>query len=183
MKYYNIEVILYSEEEYKRILTIIKDTMQWASIIHDKDIDEKGEKVGTHRHLQIYSKIQKSISSWSKFLEIKENMIQTIRYKPSAIQYLIHKNNPEKYQYNKKDIESNFNINAYFKEEEKETGELKILIEFIEITRDIKMSELLNYALNNNIWSTYRRNYTILKDYIYEKKELTQKKINDILEV
>lgn len=183
MKFYNIEVILYNEEEYKRIIKKINEDTEWASAVHDKDIiEETGEIKKTHIHLQIYNKIQKSLKSWAKYLEIEENRIEIIRNKVKAIRYLIHKDNLEKYQYEENIIESNFNIKPYFKTKDQETNELKTIIEYIKNWNGIiKLSYILEYALENNIWSTYRRNYSIIKDFILEKNELTQQKINDIL--
>lgn len=179
MKYYNVEIILYDEEEFNRLKGLIeKDNYEYATAIHDKDINEKtGELIKPHRHMQIYGKVQKSIKSWAKYLDKKENEIEIIKFKKQAIQYLIHYNEKNKYHYEKDIIETNINIDDIFKTKSDETNELKELIEYINQKGIIKFKDLLEYAIENNIWSTYRRNYTILKDYIFEKNNLTRDNI------
>ena len=185
MKIYNIEIITYSEEETNKILNKIGDEYNWAYATHDKDINkDTGELMKKHTHLQIYGNTQHSIKAWAKITGKKENEIQKIDNKIRAIQYLIHKNTPTKYQYEKNIIRSNFNIEEYFKDKTQEANEIMQIINFINEQKDIiKLSEILEYAINNNLWSNYRRNYSIIKDYLFEKNELTRKKLFDTIKL
>lgn len=179
MKYYNVEVITYNEDEYKKIITLINENYKWCSAYHDKDVKEDTGEVKPHYHIQIYGNIQKSLKSWAKHLEVDINKIEIIKYKKQAIQYLIHKNQKNKYQYEKEIIRSNFDIEEYFEEKIDETSQLKMIIEYIKQTPLIKMKELLEFALENKVWTTYRRNYTIIKDYIIERNNLTKERVFD----
>ena len=174
MRYYNVELILYDEKEIERIINKINNEMEWASAYHDKDKEENGKIKKAHTHLQIYGNLQKSIKAWSKYLEVKEEQIEKIKDKKQAILYLTHRDRKEKTQYPIEIIKSNFDIKPYYEEKITETQEIKLIIDYIEKHSLIKYKDLLYYTLENNLWSTYRRNYSIIKDYINEKNILTK---------
>lgn len=178
MRYYNVELILYNEEDIEKVLEIIKNEMEWAIAYHDKDINENGEQKPPHTHLQIYGNLQKTLSAWSKYLKVEPNMIEIIKDKKQAILYLTHRNRKEKYQYPIEIIKSNFDITPYYEEKWTEEKDLKVIIKYIDNKKGkIKMRDLFYYTLENNLWSTYRRNYSIIKDFINEKNILTENNI------
>lgn len=181
MKFYGVEVITYNNEDTNNILKKLDDKYKWVYATHDKDINkDTGELIKEHTHLQIYGETQHSLKAWAKIIGKEEYEVQKIENKIRAIQYLVHKNNPNKYQYDLNIIRSNFDINDYFKDKTKEGNEIYQIIEYIKNFKGIiKLSEILEYAINNNIWSTYRRNYSIIRDYIFEKNNLTQEKLFD----
>lgn len=85
----------------------------FALILHDKDINELGEIKKPHYHIYIYlhkrNRYTYPINQLSKLLNIEKNRIQ-IEYTDSellSIQYLVHKNNKNKYQYSIKQINTN----------------------------------------------------------------------------
>ena len=174
MKYYNVEVIVQKKEEYERIKRIIENEMEWAIAYHDKDTYDDGSKKPPHYHIQIYGNFQKTISAWSKYLKIEPNFIEKIKDKKQAILYLTHRNKKEKYQYPIEIIESNFDVISYYEEKRNEIEDLKEILKYIEKFGIISYKELFYYTLQNNLWSTYRRNYSIIKDFINEKNILTK---------
>lgn len=82
-------------EQAEEIILSLPDFPIWAYIKHDPD-DEHGS---THYHFYIHLQQPISISNLSEKLDIPPNMIEWVRVKTKLIQYLIHKNNPEKKQY------------------------------------------------------------------------------------
>lgn len=80
--------------------------LQYAYITHDKDFNDDGP-VSKHYHIVLWFKNKNSI----RFKTLKEvfpfGSIQTCESVNACVQYLIHKNNEEKFQYNKDEIFSN----------------------------------------------------------------------------
>lgn len=168
--YRNIELILYDRDEIARIISICNDyNFNFAYAFHDKDIkDDNSGLKKAHYHFDIFYKDQKSLSSWSKILNIPKNMIEIIDDKKRKIRYLIHIDNKNKYQYDYEIIQSNFDIRPYFIDKSSESDDILLIISFIDNNSYIKYRDLFNFILSKGLWSTFRRNYTIIKDLLFE---------------
>ena len=92
----------------------------YAYISHDKDVKEDGEPKTPHFHLYIYYQNAKTLNSMcTKF---NGAHIEKPNNREYCIQYLIHRNNTEKYQYDSKEVISNISgindiLNRQWKEE------------------------------------------------------------------
>lgn len=177
----NIELILYDIDDVYRVKKICNDNnYDYAYIFHNMDVkDDLSDFKKEHYHFQLYSENQKTYENWSKFLGVPIQYIQQIHKKSSAIRYLIHADNNDKFQYNIEDIQCNMEIIRYFTQlVSDETNEMDIIISYISYAnRHISYKELMNYVLDNNCWSTYRRNYAIIKDYLYEHNTLVTNRL------
>ena len=86
---------------------------EWAYILHNKDIDEHGEKVRPHFHVMIHFKDAKTISRISKIFNDHEQYIEawhsTIN---NGYSYLIHETNnaKSKYHYDPKEVVASFDF-------------------------------------------------------------------------
>lgn len=172
MKARNIEFILYSMEEvYNSIRICNENNFDYAYIYHDKDLKEDlSDFKKAHYHFHVYYKYQKELTTWADLFGVNLPRTQKIDYKPGAIRYLTHAENNDKYQYDITSINANFEFIKYFdKLISNETNEIDIIFSYIEaFKRHIGTKELINYVLDNNIWGTFRRNYSIIKDLLYE---------------
>lgn len=91
---------------YGEALEIVNSKLNkkcWAAIYHDKDkvIDEEGNAKPKKKHLHIVIELKNPVSFESMRTKFEGAHIETIKYKKSAYQYLLH-NSPmshEKYQY------------------------------------------------------------------------------------
>lgn len=102
---------------YDEALEIVKNlnTKLYAAIYHDKDIlremDENGaiNEKPKRKHMHIVMELKNPISFNSIQKKFEGAHIETIKYKKSAYQYLIHnsQNSKEKYQYSPDEIISN----------------------------------------------------------------------------
>lgn len=98
----NIDVI----RERIESLTNLKT---YAFIVHDKDVREDGQLKPKHFHCVLTFKDTTTSSCVAKVLKVEEQYINKIRTTTkSAELYLIHKNNPEKFQYDPKCVYANF---------------------------------------------------------------------------
>lgn len=144
------------------LIKAIKYWDYWAYITHDKDKDDDGMIIKPHIHFIGRNKEDVITPKGVCYhLGIPESALQQIHYWKSAVQYLIHKNAPDKYQYGIEEVTSNFDISTYFKDAKDETEEAQRLITFIYNTEDKSLKNLVDYALNNNLWSSFRRGYSI----------------------
>lgn len=172
MKTRNVELILYDiEDVYRCIMICNQNNFEYAYIRHDKDLQSNLEDfVKCHYHFQIYNEYQKELTTWGKIFDVNLARVQKISNKKAAIRYLIHADNNDKFQYDIIDINSNFEIIKYFdKLVSDENCEIDLIFAYIEYhKRKIGVKEIIDYVLDNNIWGTFRRNYSIIKDLLSE---------------
>jgi len=172
MKTRNVEFILYEQDEvYNAIRICNENNYNYAMIYHDKDLKEDREDFKkAHYHFQVFNEYQKELTTWSDLFCVNLPRTQKIENKPKAIRYLIHADNNEKFQYDIQNIVSNFDFIRYFdKMINDENNEIDIIFSYISYhKRHIGVKELIDYVLDNNIWGTFRRNYSIIKDLLYE---------------
>lgn len=86
-----------------RIVSELPDFDTWAYIKHQPD----SENGSDHYHFYIHLRQPVSIKNISEKLDLQPNMIEWVRNKTKMIQYLVHKNHPDKIQYLDSDIETN----------------------------------------------------------------------------
>lgn len=86
--------------------------MYWSIVAHDKDHNEQGELIRTHYHMVIVLRTPKAnktvINDIAKFLLINKNCIscKVVTSFVKCVQYLIHYNDKDKYQYTVEDIDT-----------------------------------------------------------------------------
>lgn len=95
---------------WQDLITIVKSSYTWyAFIYHDKDDTDK------HIHILAYDEGGTSLKAHCKRFSsvIPSNFVLKV-YNPRAMaRYLIHKDNPEKFQYDLKNIETNSKDKLY----------------------------------------------------------------------
>lgn len=167
----NVEIISYDiEEVYSIIDKAKKNNIDYYYIYHNLDINDDGTLKKPHYHIQLYNDNQKLIENWQKFYNVPSNRIEKIHNKIQAIRYLIHCDNNEKFQYQLEDIVTNSEIIKYFKSTiSNENNEIELIyLHITKLKRHIGYKELWDFVIDNGIWSTYRRNYSIIKDLLYD---------------
>lgn len=158
MKSEKFSIVLYPESE-SMIIEYIKLNYKYAGILHDKDVDETGEIKKEHYHFVVLFNNAKDSKTLANEIGVEEHRIQFINSKKYSIRYLIHFDQPEKYQYKFEDIETNIeDLKRYFNNEKSESQEMRQILEYIySIDRFLYYHEVLEFALYENIYSTYRR--------------------------
>lgn len=102
----------YTEEDLRSYFENEDYLSYWAFIKHDKDVDDDGDVKRPHYHLVLlcnssYTK-DRILSELSKNL-VKNRAVVSVRsYNDiyQAVQYLLHRNDADKHQYDSKDIVS-----------------------------------------------------------------------------
>ena len=170
----NIEIILYNYEDVVNFVKIcVSNNFDYAFILHDKDIDNEGNIIKPHYHFRVFYKDKKSVSAWAKIFNVKDNNVEILDDKIRAIRYLIHLDSPKKYQYNKEDVISNFDLSSYFLKKGDENFDIKLITDYISTTtKRLSFSDLKNFVLDNRLWASYRRNYSIIRDLLFEHNNI-----------
>lgn len=159
-------LMLYPEDStHVQAIEKIKESYDYAFILHDKDCDEDGVVKKAHWHVVLRFKNQNWNSSVAKDLGIELNYIQKVKNFDNALQYLIHYNDTDKYQYDLSEVKGNLRsrlkekINASNKTEGEKVMEL---IEWIESYDSIvSVKALAKYCAENGYWAEFRRSASI----------------------
>lgn len=92
------------------------NSVVYSFILHDKDVDDLGEKKTKHVHI-VYEKSERlrlstELNNLCKHLSIKAQLISIEKCTNyvGSMQYLIHKNNASKYQYDANEIITNMDL-------------------------------------------------------------------------
>lgn len=159
-----------------------------VSPLHDKDLDPTNQPKKSHYHIILcYS----GPTTFNSVKKITDNLNQPIPIPLEQVRgyfrYLTHKDNPDKFQYNEKEITTinDFDIDNY---NDLSVSQIKhIMIDIQRICRDnliMEYSDLLDFLLDNDLFSylDVAQNHTILfntyitsqrnkfRDNLYEKK-------------
>lgn len=159
-------ILLYPEDEsHAQAIEKIKESYDYALILHDKDVDEDGVIKKAHYHVVLRFKNQNWNSAVAKDLGIEMNYIQKVKNFDNALMYLIHYNDSDKYQYDISEVKGNLKsrlkekINVANKTEGEKVMEL---IEFIDSQEGrVTVKQLACYCAENGYWAEFRRSATI----------------------
>jgi hypothetical protein len=100
-----------SHERIKETIKQYSTIKEYAYILHDKDIDDKGKLKKPHYHVYLWFNSATDISQVATWFGIPENMIKKIKgRKKDVLKYLSHKNAPTKYQYDETEITTNIDF-------------------------------------------------------------------------
>ena len=182
------EIILYEGEEdllHKYLSEL--DKCKYAYILHDKDKKEDGEPKKKHLHLILWFDREKSINALSKEFGVPVNRIKWKADIFGTLQYLVHKNDSNKYQYDEKSIVSDIEgLHEYLYPVEKqkidETDDLRLIMNYIQNhIESIRLYDIYRFCLDNGCWSSYRRNYSIIKDILIEERYIEKRRFTHML--
>lgn len=125
------------------------------SPLHDKDTNPTGEPKKPHHHVLLVFDGNKSYNQVHKITEQLNASIPIIAQSvKGSVRYFTHMDNPEKYQYNAKDIISlsGFDVAEALKPSSADRYSLiKDMIEFIQDNQISEFEELVIYSINNKI--------------------------------
>lgn len=160
--------IVYPESLPANWLSILRDLHITGAVspLHDKDIDiNSGEIKKSHYHVLLHFPSKKSIVQiYQISRSLGSNVApETVHSFEGYFRYLIHADDPEKYQYNKEDITPlcGLDVNSYFLPPKSEVAEInyeivKFLFDHPEICEfDVLMGQ--SFAHKN--WAMILSNY------------------------
>lgn len=168
-------VLLYPENtEHLEVLENIKKNYDCAYILHDMDITEDGEVKKAHFHVIIRTQNATWNTALCSAIGLNEtNLVQHIRNIDNALLYLVHFNEPEKYQYNLADVKGNLKdklVSAMNNQNKSEGEKVSELIDYIENYKGyLSLTAFSKFCASNGYWSEFRRSGSIFIKIIEEK--------------
>lgn len=161
--------------ERARSLTNIKT---YAVITHDKD-SENGKIKEPHFHLILTFSDSQLLSIVSKTMKVPCQYINKIHTTTRLAQeYLIHKNDSDKYQYAASDVKANFDYVEFLSKRDKEVKADRLL----EIAEKINIGEIREFNLYKYVsMIEYAENKTFFQrcfDYRYKTMQSASRSLN-----
>lgn len=171
-RYRHFMLLLYPEwSNFNDILQDLKGSFKnYAYIKHVPEEEEKKE----HIHFILSLDNARSVTSLSKRLDIKSNLIQPVRSLRASCRYLIHMDSEEKFQYNLDQVICSKSFSStYYKSFDDLLSDEEVLdniYNFIESYKDldkIKLEiELSKYVCANCFERVFKRYYNTIVKYI-----------------
>lgn len=170
-------LILYEDSDNLKFSDFNFSNYEYLYIKHDKDKTDDGSLKKTHYHVVLKFKNYKWLSSLSDETGIPYNYFEKIRSLDNILCYLIHYKEDSKYHYNFDDLVGSSILKSKLKKiinnfERDETDIMCDFMNFINSSKKIKFIDLYRFAVDNQYWSEFRRNYSILKDLTMEHNQL-----------
>lgn len=123
------------------------------SPMHDKDVNPDGEPKKPHWHVTIAHQTMKSFAQVSELTtRLNATIPQKVANMVGNIRYMIHKDNPEKAQYDKQDIITGcgFDIENYLSRTKTESRQImREIYAFIRESNINEFCDLMDYAFDN----------------------------------
>lgn len=151
--------------------TIRSKFIDWAYILHDKDVDEKGELKKSHIHW-VGRATPRCLSVVSNFLGLPENDIEVVKNFDNMVMYLIHLNDIDKFQYSPDDVETNLpNIGQLLRRQ----SEGQIVKDLASVKMQKSWYDLVQYAVDIDSYDVLRRNLGVIR-LIWEEVQISDAK-------
>lgn len=142
---------------------------QWAYILHDSDTSADGDPKKVHYHFYGKCPTPRSPQSVSNVIGVPLESIRNVNKWKSAIRYLIHADNPEKFQYEPDSVSANFPLDGIFTISDDKQA--RLIMQHILETRSASIVELTAWALDNGCYSALRRGFAIWSQVLKECAE------------
>lgn len=184
--------IVYPEsapENWRDVLD--KDHLAWVeSPLHDKDVNPDGEVKKPHWHIMMFFDGKKSFEQIKEITDsINCPIPQAVKNPKGMARYLIHMDNPEKYQYEKDKIvcHGGIDIDSYFElSASSRSAVLNEIYAFILDSEIENFADFIRYCLDNEEYdwldiSSNRNTMSINKliDAVYQKKHAKEGRVSD----
>lgn len=154
--------VIYPDSEsynYEDILALLPMFKEYAYALHDSDVNDDGDLKKAHIHW-VGRGDPRRLSSVASKLGLAEHDIEIGRDFKALVQYLIHKNDPDKFQYDSSIVVSNLSdIGKYYRD----LSEGQIVRDIASAKLNMSWYDLIQYAVDNDCYDILRRNLGIIK--------------------
>lgn len=162
-KYRVFSGVIYPDSESYNSVEVLETLKakfkEWAYCLHDQDVNDDGELKKPHIHW-VGRGDPRTLSAVAKFMGLNDHDIELGKNFKALIQYLIHMNNPEKYQYLPDDVVSNIpDISKFLRN----LSEGQLVKDLASAKFRMSWYDLVQYATENDCFDVLRRNTPLLK--------------------
>lgn len=178
-KYRSFGGTLYPDSESydcEKLLSIIQSKFtDWAFILHDRDVDENGVLKKPHYHW-VGRATPRFLSVVCNFMGLPENDIEIVKNFDNMVQYLIHLNDIDKFQYFPDDVETNLpNIGQLLRR----LSEGQIVKDLASAKVSRSWYDLIQYAVETESYDVLRRNLGLIRLVWDEYREQSSRDLAD----
>ena len=89
-----------------------------------------------------------------------------------AVRYLIHDNNPEKFQYTVEEVVSNFDIRKFLSDRD-DVMQIQKILKFIDENPNCTIRNILDFAVANGCYSEFKKAGFIIREVMKERRGIT----------
>lgn len=147
--------------EIEKVISRLEDTFtDLAYITHDLDLDDMGTVKKLHVHWCGKRSSPAPISTIANSIGVDENAIEFCRNWKYSLRYLIHADNPEKFQYSPDKVTATFPFTVVI-EGKLEAFKARQIYNFINAHPTITPNALAQWCFEHELWSEYRRSFAI----------------------
>ena len=157
------EVVVYPDSDSYDAAEVLANVTQyfsyWCYILHDKDIGDDGTLKKAHYH--VYGKLDtpRIPSSVANALGVGVASLRVVSSWRGAVRYLVHLDNPNKFQYSGDDIVSNFDpVKLLTVDDDVQAARI---FSFIQSSRCSTVFELTAWAFANGCYPALRRGFAV----------------------
>lgn len=159
-------LVIYTMKDIEEKIEDLKkacSSIKYAYVLHDRDVNDDGEAVKPHVHIVGVCGKNANIK-WSRLVKIfPYSQIKSCESVPNATKYLIHKNDKKKFQYDKKEIITNYSeaeLDTLLVSENLDSTEFDESLEVERILEGIRTGLIREFDLTKhvsiNIYARYR---------------------------
>lgn len=165
----------------------ISGLMAAVSPLHDKDINPTGEAKKAHYHILLVYSGPTTYNAVAKFTaSLNATIPQALESVRGMYRYFSHKDNPEKYQYDEREIRvlNGFNIADLVELTRSEVNELKTAI--LKLIREIgivEYADLVDFLIDNEMTAEYDvavNNTFFFNSYIASRRHSEAEKADNL---
>lgn len=180
------QAILYPDADNYDCDDVLKNikhmSYRYALILHDADYftsedaeseDDIEKPKKSHYHVVFFWDNSYQLGYIANKIGLPSNYLQKTQSRTGSIQYLVHKNNPEKHQYNISDIETNIEkIQSKYFSDDDCTMKASKLLEFIDsYPYYLSITEVAKWSISENCWDEFRRGQHLFTSLINEHNQ------------
>ena len=168
----NVRALEYIKKNYDNYIYILHDQDLYdEDIIEDgKIIHKKGDFKKPHYHVLLYFPNQKKVKTLLSQLNIQINNIYPISSFSGQLRYLIHYDDEDKFQYPRSCVKGTLymltKFNKSFNTIVDEQEQVAEIIDFIYSDNCYSLHSLISFVIDNDLYSSFRRNYSLFRDLL-----------------
>lgn len=167
--------ILYPDAEnyeFETVISRLGDTFEeLAYITHDMDTTEDGELKKAHVHWAGKRKSPCPMSTIANALKIPANDIEFCKSWKFTLRYLIHADNPDKFQYSVDGVTANFPYIAVV-EGTLSVMKMKRIQDYLYAERPVSLKMVGDWCYSNRLYDTFMRNFALVSSMLREVQSL-----------
>lgn len=151
-----------------------KAVSKYAYILHDSDKLDNGAVKTAHWHILVWLKYSVESKYIAEYFGVAENFVQRVISDVGAMEYLTHENAPEKFQYSRDEVVSNFDIE---KEIERETKRKSQAARLAEIVEGIDAGTIREYDIFKSVSALEYVKYSRQIEYAFKFRKLRLREV------